>query len=222
MDKRPRAICLLSGGIDSAVVAKSFQTWGFEVIGLTIEYGQPTIEKMAAILIADWLGIEKPLCRIPSFNPLPGAANYLPARNTIFLSHALQLAEIRDAATIAIGANKDDYTDYPDCRPEYFKQLEYTFRIAIRRNIEISAPLVLMTKAEVVAKAVALGVPLEKTISCYKPRDRTPCGVCNACKLRRSAYEANGLEFKLERLEVDFGESKPWLDDPKRGGGASR
>lgn len=210
MDKRPRAICLLSGGIDSAVAARMTQHMDFEVIGLTIEYGQPAIEKMAAILIADWLRIDKPLCRIPSFNALPGAANYFPARNTIFLSHALQLAEIRDAAVIVVGANKDDYADYPDCRPEYFKAIEATFQIAIRRNIHIDTPLINMTKAEVVAEAVKLGVPLEKTISCYRPRDRTPCGTCNACKLRRSAYEANGLDFKLERLEVDFGESKPW------------
>jgi len=111
---------------------------------------------------------------------------------------------------IVIGANKDDYDDYPDCRPEYIKAIQNVFRIACRRNISVWAPLIGMTKAEVVAEAVKLRVPLEKTISCYKPRDRTPCGTCNACLLRKRAYEANGLEFKLERLEVDFGESKPW------------
>lgn len=215
VDKRPRAICLLSGGIDSALAAMMAKNQGCEVIGLTVEYGQPAIEKMAAILVADWLEIDKPLCRImPTFNPMPGAANYFPARNTIFLSFALQLAEQRDAAYIVIGANKDDYADYPDCRPEYFKAVEAAFRIACRRNIDIWAPLVQWTKARIVKEAKLWGLPLEKTISCYKPRDRTPCGKCNACLLRKSAYEANGLEFKLERLHVDFGESKPWEDRP--------
>jgi 7-cyano-7-deazaguanine synthase len=217
MDKRPRAICLLSGGIDSAVAAKLAQQAGYEVIAMSIEYGNPAIEKCCAVMISDWLGTEKPLFKpIHSMNPLPGPSNYFPARNTIFFGFAIQLAEQRDAAAIIIGANRDDYDDYPDCRPEYIDAFEKMARIALRRNIQIWTPLIEMTKAQVVKRAVAMGVPLEKTISCYRPRDRTPCGICNACLLRKKAYEANGLEFKLERLEVDFGESKPWLEDGKR------
>lgn len=210
MDKRPRAILLLSGGIDSAVAGKIAQNVGYEVIGLTVEYGQPVAERLASQSMADWLGIDKPLCKIPTFNPLPGKANYYPARNTILLSFAFQLAEQRDAAIIVIGANKDDYDDYPDCRPEYFHRLESVFRIAGRRNIGLYAPVLSSTKADIVAQAIKFGIPLARTLSCYHPKDRTPCGTCNACLLRKKAYEANGLEFKCEPLEVDFGESKPW------------
>jgi 7-cyano-7-deazaguanine synthase len=174
----------------------------YELIALTIEYGQPVAEKVAAIAIADWLGIKnKPLCRIPSFNAIKEPSHYFPMRNLIFLAHACQEAERRSARMVIVGANRDDRKDYWDCRPYFFKALQLAIRDA---EIEIDAPLVWVSKEEIVKRALQLGVPLEKTMSCYRPQDRTPCGDCNACLLRRRAFEANGLEFKLERLSVDL------------------
>lgn len=207
---RPKALCLLSGGIDSAVAAHMLKD-SLDITAMTVEYGQPVAEKIAAISVCDWLNVPKILCRIQGWNSFAGdATNYFPARNTIFLSHALLECECRSIPYIIIGANVDDQRDYPDCRPEYFRAFETVAATGTRTKIEILTPLIELTKADIVAEAIKRRVPLERTMSCYHPRDRTPCGMCAACNLRRSAYEANGLEFLLERLVVDFGESKPW------------
>ena len=206
-----KALCLLSGGIDSAVAADLLRR-SLEITAMTVEYGQPVAEKLAAISVCDWLGIPKVLCRVQSWNAaIMDDTNYFPARNTIFLTHALLECECRKIPYIIVGANKDDQKDYPDCRPEYFRAFEEVARLGTRTQVEILAPLIGLTKAEIVKMAIERGLPLKKTMSCYRPRDRTPCGMCAACNLRRSAYEANGLEFLLEQLDVDFGESKPWL-----------
>lgn len=200
---KPAAIVLLSGGIDSAVAAAMFNSQ-YHLTALTVEYGQPVAEKVAAIAIKDWLRIperDRPLCRIPTFNASKEPSHYFPMRNLILLAHACQEAERRGAGIVIVGANKDDYEDYWDCRPEFFMAMEHALADP---HIRILTPLIYRTKAEIVQSAVQLGVPLEKTMSCYRPRDRTPCGDCNACKLRRQAFEANGLEFKLERLPVDL------------------
>ena len=200
---QPTAIVLLSGGIDSAVAAAMHRST-YRLVKLTVEYGQPVAEKVAAIAIADWLRIperDRPLCRIPSFNAVKEPSHYFPMRNLILLAHAAQEAERRNAGTIIVGANADDYQDYWDCRPEFFMAMEHALADP---HIRILAPLIYRSKAEIVQYAVELGVPLHKTMSCYRPKDRTPCGECNACKLRRAAFEANGLEFKLERLPVEL------------------
>jgi 7-cyano-7-deazaguanine synthase len=199
--RKPSAIVLLSGGIDSAVAAAECRE-DYRLVKLTIEYGQPVAEKVAAIAIADWLGIperDRPLCRIPTFNATREPSHYFPMRNLILLGHAAQEAEIQDAAAIIVGCNSDDHADYWDCRREFLDSIEHALKPT---GIIIEYPCLGRSKMEVVRRALELNVPLEKTMSCYRPRDRTPCGECNACKLRRRAYEANGLEFKLERLPV--------------------
>ena len=202
-NSKPTAIVLLSGGIDSAVAA-AMHRLEYQLVKLTIEYGQPVAEKVAAIAIADWLEIperDRPLCRIPTFNAIREPSHYFPMRNLILLAHAAQEAERRKAEVIIVGANADDYQDYWDCRPEFFLAIEHALADP---HIRILTPLIYRTKAEIVRSAIEFGLPLHKTMSCYRPKDRTPCGDCNACKLRRQAFEANGLEFKLERLPVEL------------------
>jgi 7-cyano-7-deazaguanine synthase len=212
MAARPKAIVLLSGGIDSAVAAAELRE-RYQLVKLTIEYGQPVAEKVAAIAIADWLGIEdrnRILCRIPSFSAIVGPTNYFPARNILFLAHAAQEAERLGCHTIIMGANKDDHNDYPDCRRPFLDGFQRVIEWGTYTWVNIETPLIGLTKIEVVARAITLGVPLDLTMSCYRPRDRTACGECNACKLRATAFMGNGLDPTPKRLEVDFGESKPW------------
>jgi 7-cyano-7-deazaguanine synthase len=200
---KPTAIILLSGGIDSFVAAAMMRRQ-YELIALTIEYGQPVAEKVAAIMVADWLRIptrNKPLVRIPSFNAIKEPSHYFPMRNLILLAHAAQIAEQRGAKALIVGANFDDHCDYWDCRQTFFEKLNHVLEPV---GIVIEYPLAHCGKAEVVRRALEMKLPLQLTLSCYRPMDRTPCGTCNACLLRKKAYEANGLEFKLERLPVDL------------------
>jgi len=217
-DTRKKAVVLLSGGLDSATVAAWLQREGFEVHALSVDYGQRhSIELNAAreiaadlkladhhVLQLDLRGVggsaltdlemEVPKGKSPTepvSQEIP--TTYVPARNTLFLSLALGFAEARGAHDLAIGVNALDYSGYPDCRPEFIASFEKLANLATREGIEgrpfrLHAPLQDLTKVEILRLAHELGVPVDKTISCYDPReDGSICGLCESCRLRLQA-----------------------------------
>jgi 7-cyano-7-deazaguanine synthase len=219
-EKRARAVCLLSGGLDSTTCLAIARHKGFDCYCLSFDYGQRHIVELeAARRVADSLGakefrtirvdlrvfggsaltdsIDVPKDR----NEAETAANipvtYVPARNTIFLSLALAYAEVIGADRIVIGVNALDYSGYPDCRPEFIQAFETLANLATKAGVEgtsvlhVEAPLLHMTKADIVRKAVELGVDLSLTHSCYDPDPSgKPCGRCDSCLLRRKGFEA--------------------------------
>ena len=218
----PAAVVLLSGGVDSATVAAVARAEGFEVCALSFRYGQRhAAELEAAERVAHALGIERRLVLDVDLRPIGGSAltadlpvprdrrtgemgadipaTYVPARNTIFLSLALAWAEVLGAQDIFIGANALDYSGYPDCRPEYLRAFETLANLATRAGIEgsrftIHAPLLHLTKAEIVRRGTELGVDYGLTVSCYDPSpDGAACGRCDACLLRRKGFEQSGV-----------------------------
>jgi 7-cyano-7-deazaguanine synthase len=219
----PNAVVLLSGGMDSAVTAAIARQDGFEVHALSVRYGQRhAVELAAARRVAASLGIRHHVVldldlrafggsALTSRTPVPkdtplaeiGAripATYVPARNTIFLSLALAWAETLAARDIFIGANALDYSGYPDCRPEYLAAFARMADLATRAGTEhgvrlaIHAPLLRLTKAEIVARGLALGVDLGITSTCYDPdREGAACGRCEACRLRLKGFEEAGV-----------------------------
>lgn len=218
----PAAVVLLSGGVDSATVAALARADGFEVCALSFRYGQRhAAELEAADRIARALGIERRLVLDVDLRPIGGSAltadlpvprdrpademgsdipaTYVPARNTIFLSLALAWAEVLGARDIFIGANALDYSGYPDCRPEYLRAFEALANLATRAGVEgnrftIHAPLLHLTKAEIVRRGTELGVDYGLTVSCYDPSpDGAACGRCDACLLRRRGFEQSGV-----------------------------
>jgi 7-cyano-7-deazaguanine synthase len=219
----PNAVVLLSGGMDSAVTAAIARQDGFEVHALSVRYGQRhAVELAAARRVAASLGIRQHIvieldlrafggsaltsdAPVPRDTPLAeiGAripATYVPARNTIFLSLALAWAETLGARDIFIGANALDYSGYPDCRPAYLEAFARMADLATRAGTEhgvrfaIHAPLLRLTKAEIVARGLALGVELGITSTCYDPGpDGAACGRCEACRLRLKGFEEAGV-----------------------------
>ena len=217
---RIEAVCLLSGGLDSATALYVAHAEGYRPLALTIEYGQLHKKEIAsAKRIAGHLGIRheilsiqlpwggsallnpqipipqnREVAQIP--NEIP--ATYVPARNTIFLSLAASFAEAQGAEAIFIGANAIDYSGYPDCRPEYFVQFQKTLKLGTKQGqegkpIEIKTPLIGLKKSEIIHLALKLNVPLEWTWSCYRG-DQTPCGTCDSCLLRSEGFKAAGVE----------------------------
>ena len=220
---RRQAICLLSGGLDSATALFVAHEEGFTPLALTINYGQLHKKELeSAKRIAKHLGIEHEIIsismpwggsalldskiKIPenrSVDQIPNEipVTYVPARNTIFLSLAASFAEARKAETIFIGANALDYSGYPDCRPEYFTAFESLIKKGTKCGIEgkaiaIKTPLIQMKKSEIILKAQKLGVPLELTWSCYKDGE-FPCGVCDSCLLREKGFKEAGISDPL-------------------------
>jgi 7-cyano-7-deazaguanine synthase len=219
----PNAVVLLSGGMDSAVTAAIARQDGFEVHALSVRYGQRhAVELAAARRVAASLGIRHHVvidldlrafggsaltseAPVPKDTPLAeiGAripATYVPARNTIFLSLALAWAETLAARDIFIGANALDYSGYPDCRPEYLEAFAQMADLATRAGTEhgvrlaIRAPLLRLTKAEIVARGLALGVDLGITSTCYDPGpEGAACGRCEACRLRLKWFAEAGV-----------------------------
>ncbi len=220
-----RAVVLFSGGLDSATVLKIAIDKGFEVIPLTFFYNQrhkTEIEhakkivkffnlKNHVIVNLDFgqikgsalvdLSMAVPKNRINK-NKLEKANNandipitYVPARNTIFLSYALAVAEVNLAGDIFIGANYIDYSGYPDCRPDYLRAFEKMANLATKAsvtgeiNFKINAPLLKLTKKDIIIRAFEIGAPLELTHSCYDPIEGLACGVCDSCILRRRGFE---------------------------------
>jgi 7-cyano-7-deazaguanine synthase len=222
-----KAVVLLSGGLDSATVLALACRDGFECHALSINYGQRhQAELAAAKRVADALGAREH--RVIALNlrtfggsaltdlsldvPTDGAAKgipitYVPARNTIFLSLALAWAEVLDASAIFIGANAVDYSGYPDCRPEYLQAFEAMANLATRAAVEgnplaIHAPLVRVTKAQIILAGMQAGVDFRLTVSCYQADDAGgACGVCDACRIRRAGFAAAGIDDPTRYLQ---------------------
>jgi len=230
------AVVLLSGGLDSATVLAIAKARGFAAHALSVRYGQRhAIEIERAGALARALGaaghavVDFDLRAIAP-SALTGGdavpkgrgvgeighgipATYVPARNTIFLSFALAWAETLGATDIFIGANALDYSGYPDCRPDYLAAFERLANLATKAGAEggrftIHAPLIAMTKAEIIRQGVALGVDYAMTTSCYDPgADGRPCGACDSCVLRAKGFAEAGL---VDPLLARFGrESRP-------------
>ena len=215
------AIVLLSGGLDSATTLAIARSQGYETFALSFDYGQRHKRELeAAKKIAESLDVKKHLVVKIDNQIFRGSAltndvdvpksrsdkeigsgipvTYVPARNTIFLAHALAWAETIPAGHIFIGANAIDYSGYPDCRPEFIALFETLANVATKSGTEgarlqIHAPLIKMSKADIVRKAVELDLDLSITHSCYDPLpDGRACGECDSCRLRKKGFaEAN-------------------------------
>ena len=214
-----RAIVLLSGGLDSATCLAIARDMGFECFALSIAYGQRhAAELTASKVVARTLGArEHRLARVnlDEFGgsaltdttipvPIGGDADgipvtYVPARNTVMLSIALAWAEVLDARAIFVGVNAVDYSGYPDCRPEFIAAFEKMANLATKAGLEgshitIHAPLIDLSKAQIIRRGIALGVDYAQTVSCYQADDAgRACGKCDACRLRRAGFEAAGV-----------------------------
>ena len=228
MKSSRRAVCLLSGGLDSATCLAIARAQAFECYCLSFDYGQRhAIELRAAASIAESVGAKEHRTvkidlrafggsaltsdiRVPKARAGGDAAwdtqkrgippTYVPARNTIFLSFALAYAEVVNASDIFIGVNAIDYSGYPDCRPEFIRGFEELANIATKAGVEgstrfaIHTPLIEMTKAEIVQKAIELDVDVTLTHSCYDPDESgRACGACDSCLLRRKGFEQAGV-----------------------------
>ncbi len=217
-----RAVCLLSGGLDSSTCLALARREGFECYALSFDYGQRhRVELEAAARVARALGAaQHRILPLPAFSgsALTGDATvpkgrslhemgagipvtYVPARNTVFLACALAWAEVLGAGDIFIGVNALDYSGYPDCRPEFIQAFERMANLATkaavegRQRVKINAPLIALRKAGIVRLARELGVPFGLTFSCYDPGpDGRPCGACDSCLLRRKGFEEAGVE----------------------------
>ncbi|MEA2998952.1 MAG: 7-cyano-7-deazaguanine synthase [Sphingomonadales bacterium] len=214
----PRAVALVSGGLDSMVAAARAREAGFSLLALTIDYGQRhRIELQAAARVAAALGAERHIVLPLDLTAFGGSAltadiavpkdgvgenvpvTYVPARNTIFLSLALGWAEAAGAADLFIGVNALDYSGYPDCRPEFIAAFERLAGLGTKAGSEgtafrIHAPLQHMSKADIAREAARLGLDPGLSWSCYDP---TPggehCGLCDSCRLRRKGFEEAGF-----------------------------
>lgn len=209
------AVVLLSGGLDSATAAAIARAEGWTLYALTIRYGQVHAREItAARRLAATLGVARHIeldvdlstfggsaltgdGTIPKDRPLDGSgipSTYVPARNTVFLSLALAWAETVGAEAIVIGVNAIDYSGYPDCRPEYLEAFERLAALATRAGIagsplRILAPLLRLSKGEIVSRGLALGVDFSLTHSCYDPApDGSPCRRCDSCRIRAQGF----------------------------------
>jgi 7-cyano-7-deazaguanine synthase len=221
---KPKAVVLLSGGMDSATTAAIALQQGFDVHALSFRYGQRhALELQAARRVADRLGLSPHAILDIDLRAIGGSAltgdlavpkdtalseigrripsTYVPARNTIFLSFALALAEVIGASDIFIGANALDYSGYPDCRPEYFQAFQRMANLATRagvearRSVTIHTPLIQLSKREIIETGLTLGVDFSATLSCYDPGpDGAACGRCDACQLRLKGFRELGME----------------------------
>ena len=218
-----QTIVLLSGGLDSATVLAMCLAQGRKCHALSFRYGQRhKVELEAAARIAQCLGVASHrICSIDvqclAGSALTGQgevpkgrseesigqgipATYVPARNTLFVAHALGLAESVGAEEIALGINALDYSGYPDCRPEWLSAMQEVARLGTKvgvsgQPVKLVAPLVAMSKAEIIRAGTALGVDFAVTLSCYDPSDEgAACGACDACILRRLGFEQAGLK----------------------------
>jgi 7-cyano-7-deazaguanine synthase len=217
-DTVKKAVVLVSGGLDSATTLALARADGFSCYALSFDYGQRhRLELEAARRVAEALGAQDHRqLRLP-IGELGGSAltdtniavpetagegipvTYVPARNTVFLSIALGWAEVLDAHHIFIGANAVDYSGYPDCRMEFIQAFERLANVATRAGVEgrgfhIHAPLIHMTKAEIIRSGTRLGVDYGLTTSCYAPsEDGRACGVCDACRIRAAGFAEAGV-----------------------------
>lgn len=221
--KNKKCVALLSGGLDSFTAAAMMKAEGFDIYALTMSYGQRhAVEMDAARRAASFLGVRRHVFMETGLGTLGGSAltaginvpkdrdesqmseeipvTYVPARNTVFLSCALAFAEVLGTGDIVIGANAVDYSGYPDCRPEFIAAFEYMANLAVKAavtgetRVRIHAPLLSLTKAEIIGKGLALGLDYSITHSCYDPSpDGRACGRCDSCIIRARGFEQAGI-----------------------------
>ncbi|RMH07721.1 MAG: 7-cyano-7-deazaguanine synthase QueC [Nitrospirae bacterium] len=217
-----KAVVLASGGLDSTVTAALARAEGFALYLLTLHYGQRhALEVERARQIGRWLNAHEHLVLPLDLQAIGGSAltgnipvpkdrsvterekeipvTYVPARNIIFLSLALAYAEVREASAIFFGANIRDYSGYPDCRPEFLQAFTAMAQLGTKmgvegENVTIRAPLLFMTKGEIIQKGQSLNVPFELTHSCYDPTSTgVACGRCDSCLIRKAGFKEAGL-----------------------------
>jgi len=214
-----KAVILLSGGLDSATVLAMAKAEGYDCYALSLDYGQRhRAELQAARRVAQSLGVVEHKILPLTLDALGGSAltdhsigvpdqgetegipiTYVPARNTIFLSLALAWAEVLGARDLFVGVNAVDYSGYPDCRPEYIAAFEHLANLATKAGVEgehfhVHAPLVKMTKAEIIQAGSDLGVDYALTVSCYQADEQgRACGVCDSCRFRRQGFADAGV-----------------------------
>jgi 7-cyano-7-deazaguanine synthase len=224
---RRAAVLLLSGGLDSGTCLALLSRWGWAVHAVSFDYGQRhRVELRAARRLARaYRAASHRVLHVPDLGTIGGSAltdrriavpkfsfrrgsipvTYVPARNTVFLSFALAVTETTGATEIVIGANALDYSGYPDCRPPFLRAFEKAARLGTKagaegRTLSIRAPLLRMTKAEIVKLASALGLDTSLTSSCYDPApDGTPCGACDSCHLRKKGFREAGVVDRKTR-----------------------
>lgn len=231
MTEKKKAIVLLSGGLDSTTVLAIAKAESFDVYALSFSYGQRhSWELKAAGRVANALEVcEHKIVSfdlrafggsaltsdlaVPKGRPLHEMSSgipptYVPARNTIFLSYALAWAEVLGANDIFVGVNALDYSGYPDCRPEFIEAFERMANLATKAGTEgyrlhIHAPLISMSKSEIIRKGMHLGVDYSLTSSCYDPSSTgAPCGLCDSCLLRLKGFDENGMSDPLLTRQI--------------------
>ena len=220
--KRPNAVVLLSGGLDSTTVLAMATEQGFAPYALSFQYGQRhAYELLAAEIVARKLHAVKHVVANIDLREFGGSAltadinvpkgrsaqhmaqgipvTYVPARNTIMLALALAEAEVTGAADIWFGANAVDYSGYPDCRPEYMRAFETLANLATKaavegRRLQLHTPIITLSKSDIIRRGTALGVDYALTVSCYQADAAgRACGVCDSCRLRRAGFEGAGI-----------------------------
>jgi 7-cyano-7-deazaguanine synthase len=216
-----KAVCIISGGMDSALSAKLAQKEGYEIIALHFNYGQRTQAKELECFrkITEALKADKTYeIDLPFFEQIGVSAltdknievptggleegvpvTYVPFRNGIFLSIATAVAEKHGAEALYIGVVEEDSSGYPDCRENYIEKMQVAINLGTKEEtkLEIKMPLVALKKSQIVQKSLALGVPLKNTWSCYLSEEKA-CGVCDSCRLRLRGFEQAGVEDPLE------------------------
>ena len=217
MKIRSKAIVLLSGGLDSATTL-AIASRDFDCHAISFNYSQRHVSELkAAKQLAQTLDASWQLIQLDE-SVMTGSAltdssidvpeaglnqgipvTYVPARNTVFLAHALAVAEVHGSSDIFLGVNAVDYSGYPDCRPAYIEAFEHMANLATRAGVEgqklsIHAPLINMSKAEIISTGMRLGVDYSLTVSCYQADQQgRACGLCDSCRLRRDGFEAAGV-----------------------------
>ena len=214
-----KALILLSGGLDSITALAIAKEQGYDCYALSLDYGQRhSAELQAATKLAKAAGVKEHKIIPLAMDAIGGSAltdasidvpdhpgdgipvTYVPARNTVFLALALGWAEVLGARDIFIGVNAVDYSGYPDCRPEFIEAFERLANLATRAGVEgepvtIHAPLIDMSKADIIREGTRLGVDYAATVSCYAADDNgAACGVCDACRLRAAGFKEAGIE----------------------------
>ena len=219
----PKAVVLLSGGLDSATVLAIARSEGYDTYALSVSYGQRhSAELDAAVRVARHLGakgrqqmqvnldavggsaLTDRSIAVPESDPGSGPTSgipvtYVPARNTLFLSLALGWAEVLGARDLFIGVNAVDYSGYPDCRPEFVQAFEALANLATKAGVEgarfrIHTPLIQLSKADIIRRGAGLGVDFAETVSCYQADAQgRACGRCDSCRIRREGFEAAGI-----------------------------
>lgn len=229
-----KAVVLVSGGMDSAVVLAMAREQGFETYALSVRYGQRhTSELDAAARVAKMLGASEHKTVHVDLRSIGGSAltddiavpteadghvigqgipsTYVPARNTIMLSVALGWAEVLGATDLFCGVNAVDYSGYPDCRPEFVAGFERLANLATKAGVEgsqfrVHAPLMALSKADIAKEGIRLGVDFAQTVSCYQAdEDGLACGHCDACRLRAQGFEDAKISDPTRYIEANIG-----------------